>query len=80
MPPPIAKRRRIYNEKERAVMNPFKADFMKTTTPQERKQMAADLILPALFTYWSSCRMVFTPDEIDRRTEVSIFLKTSLHY
>jgi hypothetical protein len=71
---------RVYNQYERAVMNPFKADFMKTTTPSERKQIAGRDIFPALFNYWSSSGLHFTPDEVDRRTDVSIVLKITLHY
>lgn len=70
MTPPIGNRPRIYNEKEREVMDPFKAQYMNTTTPAERKTMAQSNIFPALFTYWSSIGVDLNPNEMNRRSEV----------
>lgn len=70
MTQPSTTRPRFYNEAERNVINPFKVDYMKTTTPAERKAIAQIEIFPALFTYWSSIGLVISPAEQDRRTEV----------
>jgi hypothetical protein len=79
MVPPNRRHRRVYNKEERKVMNPFKADYLKTTTPAQRKAMAKGDIFPALFTYWSSCGVNLTTDEMDTREEVSRLLKTNFN-
>jgi hypothetical protein len=71
MSPPIGDRPRVYNQQERDVIDPFKADYMKTTTPAERKTLAQGHIFPALFTYWSSIGRDLSPAQIDIRSEVS---------
>jgi hypothetical protein len=74
MPPPIGKRPRVYDIEERKVIDVYKADYMKTTSPGERRSMAQGLIFPKLFTYWSENGITLTQEEIDIRTDVSGFL------
>lgn len=46
----------IFSASERAIINPFRPDYLNSTSPAQRKHIAITKILPALFTYW---------DEID---------------
>lgn len=66
--PPV--RRRVYNDEERKVIDPYKAEYLLTTTPAQRKTIAQALIFPALFTYWSSIGVDLNPDERNRRSDV----------
>ena len=70
MPSPNG-RHRVYNENERKVIDPFKSQYLTTTTPAQRKSLAQAHIFPALFTYWSSVGIDLNPDEMNKRTEVS---------
>lgn len=65
---------RIYNEKEREVIDCHRETYMNTSTPAQRKIIAQSKIFPELFTYWSSIGIVITPDEETRRTNVSFLL------
>jgi hypothetical protein len=69
---------RAYNDLEREVMDPFKPQYMNTTTPGERKTIAQAHIFPALFNHWSSIGINLTPDEMDLRTDVS-YIKSIYH-
>ena len=71
MSPPVDARRRVYNEQERLLIDPFKAAYMKTESPGERKTIAQIDIFPVLFTYWSSIGDDLNPDEMNKRTEAS---------
>jgi hypothetical protein len=72
MAPPTTNRRpRWYNKEERKTFNHLKADYMKTKTPKQRRDMAQTLIFPPLFTYWSSIGITMTQAEKDAKTEVS---------
>lgn len=74
MPPPITVRRQAYNEGERLVIDKFKEEYMKSTTPTERKTIAQVKIFPAIFEYWSSIGVDLNPVEQDKRSEVSCVL------
>jgi hypothetical protein len=78
MPPPIGVRRRAYNQDERRVIDEFKEEYMKTTTPAERKTISQVKIFPAIFEYWSKIGVDLTPDEMDKRSEVSWYSFKSL--
>jgi hypothetical protein len=71
MTTPIGGRKRVYTEEERKVIDPFKAAYMGTETPAERKTIAQVDIFPALFTYWSSIGIDLNMDETNKRTQVS---------
>ena len=71
MPPPSTVRRWVYSDEERRLIDPFKEEYMKTTTPSEQKTIAQVKIFPALFTYWLSIGVDLNPGEMDRRSEVS---------
>jgi hypothetical protein len=45
---------RVFNEHERAAIDPFKSAYMEANTPAARKSIAETDILPALFAYWRS--------------------------
>ena len=70
MPPPSTIRCQVYSDEERRLIDPFKEEYMKTTT-SEWKTIAQVKIFPALFTYWSSIGVDLNPGEMDRRSEVS---------
>lgn len=70
MPPPIDVRRRVYDELERKVMNPFKNDYMNCSTPAEQKAFATSKIFPELFNHWAKIGVNLNSDEMDKRTEV----------
>ncbi len=44
----------FYSVGERAVINPFRVEYLKQILPAERKHIATTKILPALFDYWES--------------------------
>lgn len=46
------RRKAFYTAQERAVIDPFKEIYLKAVSPQERKEVAAKQILPALFELW----------------------------
>lgn len=80
MSPPIGVHRHIYNEEERNIIDPFKEDYMKTTSPSERKAIAQAHIFPALFTYWSSIGVDLNPVEMKSRSNVSfLFLENTFY-
>ena len=56
---------------ERKVIDPFKEQYMNTTSPAERRALAQADIFPKLFTYWSSIGINLNSDEMNLRTEVS---------
>ena len=70
MPPPIYVGRRVYDELERKVMNPFKNDYMNCSTPAERKAFATSKFFPKLFNHWAKIGVNLNSDEMDKRTEV----------
>ena len=69
MSPPTGVRRRIYNEQERLVINPFKEGYMSAGTPAQRKNIAKELF-SKLFSYWSSIGLDLETDESNRRQGV----------
>ena len=72
--------RRIYDDQERAVIDPFKPDYLKATTPTGRKTIAQVHIFPALFNHWASRGVELNTKEMQTRTEVSnTFLNTSFY-
>jgi len=71
MSPPIGVRRRVYDDEERKVMDPFKAEYMNTSSPAERKTIAQTLLFPALFTYWSRIGVDLHAEEMNKRSEVN---------
>jgi hypothetical protein len=56
---------------EREVIDPFKQQYMNTTSPAERRALAQAHIFPNLFTYWSSIGINLNSDEMNQRKEVS---------
>lgn len=71
MTPPLGVRKKVYNDDERKVIDPFKDDYMKATTPAERKSIAQNLIFPALFSHWSEIGLDLNPEEENTRSDVS---------
>ena len=80
MAPPLDKRPRVYNENERKAIDPFKVEYMNTTSPGQRKGIAQGKIFPALFSYWSSIGVDLNPSEMDRRSDVSRLKSHNLWY
>src|ERR1700679_1153201 len=71
MPPPTGPLKRVYNAQERAVINPFKEDFLNAATPAARKAIAQVHMFPALFNYWDSIGITINDDEMEARSNVS---------
>lgn len=71
MSPPFDARWRTYSPNERRQIDPFKAEYMMTTTPAQRKVLAQAHIFPALFSYWSETGINLNPEEKNKRSEVS---------
>jgi hypothetical protein len=78
MTPPLNVHSRVYDKNERKAIDPFKTEYLSTTTPAQRKEMAQGRIFPALFSYWSSIGVDLNPNEMDRRSDVSTFKYTSI--
>jgi hypothetical protein len=76
MTPPISGRPRVYNPQEREVIDKFKARYMMTTSPAERKNLAQGEIFPAVFDHWSKTGVDLTPEETNIRSEVSNTIKS----
>lgn len=51
MTKPPGRAQRVYNQQERAAIDPFKDDYLNATTPAARKAIAQVHIFPALFNY-----------------------------
>lgn len=49
---PVSQQQVIFSAAERAIINPFRPEYLDTTSPAQRKHVAITKILPALFTYW----------------------------
>ena len=47
------RRQPLYNSEERAVIDVHKEEYLNAASAQERKQVAQNKVLPALFNYWS---------------------------
>jgi len=71
MESPIGGRRRVYNAQERLCIDPYKAEYMNTTTPTQRKILAQEQIFPVLFTYWEKRGDDLNTTEEAKRTNVS---------
>lgn len=71
MPPAFGERRRTFNKAEREVIDIYKAQYMQTTTPGERKALAQGKIFPDLFSYWSEKGINLNSIEKNRRSDVS---------
>ncbi|KAF8802326.1 hypothetical protein BYT27DRAFT_7112582 [Phlegmacium glaucopus] len=67
--PPGGRLRRVYNVQERAVMDPFKSDYLNATSPSARKTIAQVHIIPALFNYWEGSGQEVDPNKIRAQTE-----------
>jgi hypothetical protein len=66
-------RHQHYTDEERAVLNGYKDQYIKETTPDGRKQLARSTIFPAIFNYWSSRGILITTNaEIGRRSKVGL--------
>jgi hypothetical protein len=74
----FGKREKAYNEGERTVMDVYKAQYMQTTTPAERKELAQGFIFPALFSHWAGLGIDLNPTEKNKRVEVSILSFTNI--
>jgi hypothetical protein len=73
MPQPLGRLHRVYNEQERAAIDPFKADYLKATTPAGRKIIAQVHIFPALFNHWANDGVDLNDNEMKTRSDVSQF-------
>ncbi|KAF8801027.1 hypothetical protein BYT27DRAFT_7216453 [Phlegmacium glaucopus] len=72
--PPGGRLRRVYNVQERAVMDPFKSDYLNATSPSARKTIAQVHIFPALFNYWEGSGQEVDPNKIRAQTEECLVL------
>jgi len=80
MPPPVGPVRRVFNQQERALIDPFKPEYMNTTTPASRKTIAQVHIFPALFNYWAENGVDLNDEEIQVRSDVStLFYNTDFY-
>lgn len=59
-----------YTRNERAIIDPFKEQYMKTTTLQERQHVAMNLIYKQLFVYWTQNDGMIDADDAKVRGEV----------
>lgn len=61
----------LYSSEERAVIDVYKEEYLKTTSPDDRKRLAQTKILPAIFNYWSQKEIDIT--DPTARTKVGTF-------
>ena len=62
-----------YNDKECAVLNVYKEQYIKETTADGRKQLARSTIFPAIFNYWLRQGIsIMINAEIARRSKVEL--------
>jgi hypothetical protein len=71
MPGPAGHNHRMYNAEERAVIDPFKSEYLNATTPAERKSIAQLQIFLKLFNHWHDNGEKFSEDEMKKRSGVS---------
>lgn len=70
LPSNIAKQ--IYNSAERAILDPFKADYIATSTKATRKQFFVSRIWPMIYKYWFEKEGLLTQPEIAARVKVML--------
>lgn len=58
----------LYTREERAIIDPYKTQYIQATSPGERKRIAQHHILPKIFTYWQGKGIVI--DRPEEQTEV----------
>lgn len=63
--------RRVYDDKEREIIDGFRERYMACTTPGERRDLATKKLFPELFNYWSSLGVNLNQEEENRRSDVS---------
>jgi hypothetical protein len=65
-----ARRRRVYNEQERKILDGFKDRYLAQKTPGDKKFFAENDIYPGIFNHWEDNGMVFSVNEKKKREEV----------
>lgn len=66
---------RVYNAQERAVIDPFKTQYMATTSAAARKTIAQVHILPALFNHWDRIGEAVSGNDMRMRTMVCVRIR-----
>lgn len=64
------KTRGKYTKNERAIINPFKEQYMNAESPSERQHVAMNLIFKQLFLYWTQNDGQISSDDAQVRGEV----------
>lgn len=64
----------VYNSQEWNVIDPFKSQYMDTTSPAARKTIARIHIFPALFNYWSGVGQVINDSTMKLQATVHLIL------
>jgi len=67
---PGGRRTRVYNAQERAAIDPFKDEYLSTTSAAAGKTIAQNHIFPALWNYWASISQILDDGETRLQTEV----------
>lgn len=67
---PSGRLTRVYNTRERAVIDPFKERYMEASSSAARKTIAIVHIFPALFNYWASVGKVVDDKDLELRSTV----------
>jgi hypothetical protein len=66
---------RVYNPRERAVIDTFKTQYMTATSAAARKTIAQVHILPALFNHWEVIGEGVKGNEMKGRTMVCVTIQ-----
>jgi hypothetical protein len=72
MAEPAGRLNRVYDKKEREIIDPFKEDYLKATSPAGRKRIALSL-LPKLFQYWSDIGKPVPDEKMEEKRDVKLF-------
>jgi hypothetical protein len=72
--------RRVYNEKEREIIDVYKIQYMEAGSPAARKQISQVFIFPAIFDYWIRTGVVIDDIQMQLRSDVSLSMQSEEIY
>lgn len=69
-PPPCDRQKLIYNVSERAILDPFKKEYISLPTPAIRRQFFLSRIWPSMYRYWHEKEGEMEAKHWDERSKV----------
>lgn len=72
-----ANQHRVFNDRERAILEAFKAKYLDAPSAEARKEVARWDIFPEIFNHWKGLGMVFTIAQENKKKAVCRILFNS---